>query len=588
MIPLGYELGTGKRVSIPLNHMVVLGQTQLSGKTTTLEALVTRSGLKAVAFITKPGEKSFRQQTLIPAFFSESTLEEYSKYVAAIIEQKMSVRLGWRERGWIVKLCREYERAKTKTVAGYKWKQPKTLRELLANVEIALPHLRGTEEMICMQLQEYLKPAVKEIGHRQFSTNLELARGINVMDITDLSDGLKTLVIRSVIEWIHKKGRKIIVIVPEAWKFIPEGRSTPVKLALEGLIREGAGVENYVWMDSQDLRGVDKMLLRSVIVWLFGVQRQKNEVANTLASIPDYPKPTATEIMQLGKGEFYVCYGTTLVRTYVQPAGMEDEHARSIALGEEEPESWTSIVRSLDSEEKTVFDLPGLETQYDPVIDPAFKGMSKSAIAEAEASRLIGLHDSDTEEDDVMWKEKYEELCLELTKGFGGKPGDNTFIIEAVRQHFAILADRGQDGAKEIPITGEMAKWFEKFPKESLEATYQYVRKRLRQENPDDLLIGIQKPEIDVKVERKVITVEANGTLFGRICQLTGEGFFKQPQGAKAATAEAVRRGWCHPKTPVMRVETPLEELAKMGFLTRETDGYLMVPGMKISIQESK
>ena len=259
MIPLGYEIADviregGKRVSVPLNHMVVLGQTQLSGKTTTLEALVTRSGLRAVAFITKPGEKSFRQQTLIPAFFSESTLEEYSKYVTSIIEQKMGVHLGWRERGWIVKLCREYERAKTKTVAGYKWKKPKTLRELLANVEIALPHLRGTEEMICMQLQEYLKPAVKEIGHRQFSSTLELARGINVMDITDLSDGLKTLVIRSVIEWIHKKGRKIIVIVPEAWKFIPEGRSTPVKMALEGLIREGAGVENYVWMDSQDLR----------------------------------------------------------------------------------------------------------------------------------------------------------------------------------------------------------------------------------------------------------------------------------------------------------------------------------------------
>src|SRR5437899_922280 len=58
MIHLGYEVGTGKRVSIPLNHMVVLGQTQLSGKTTTLEALVARSGIRAIAFITKPGEKS--------------------------------------------------------------------------------------------------------------------------------------------------------------------------------------------------------------------------------------------------------------------------------------------------------------------------------------------------------------------------------------------------------------------------------------------------------------------------------------------------------------------------------------------------
>jgi hypothetical protein len=576
MIPLGYELGTGKRVSIPLNHMVVLGQTQLSGKTTTLEALVARSGLRAIAFITKPGEKSFRQQTLIPAFFSESTLEEYSKYVAAIIEQKMSVRLGWRERGWIVKLCREYERAKTKSVAGYKWKQPKTLRELLTNVETALPHLRGTEEMICMQLQEYLKPAVKEIGHRQFSSTLELARGINVMDITDLSDGLKTLVIRSVIEWVHKKGRKIIVIVPEAWKFIPEGRSTPVKLALEGLIREGAGVENYVWMDSQDLRGVDKMLLRSVIVWLFGVQRQKNEVANTLASIPDYPKPTATEIMQLGKGEFYVCYGTTLVRTYVQPAGMEDEHARSIALGEEEPESWSSIVRNLDrsdsdgdSTDSTEIDRPGSESGH-AVLD---NGGSQELTAN-DGDHADPPADRGISAEEAMWKEKYEALKAEFD--------------ELKEAHQALWNTMGKSKDKTVFDLPGLERQYEPLEKDTnLEHIYAYVKKRATSDI-EVLQMLNERPEIRVKTERPVVNVVANGSLFGRICQLTSEGFFKQPQSAKVATAEAVRRGWCHPKTPFMRVQDPLEKLAQMGFLTRETEGYLMVPGMKISIQDSQ
>lgn len=303
-IPLGYEIGTGKRVTIPVNHTVVLGQTQLSGKTTTLEAMVTRSGLRAIGFITKPGEKSFRQQNTIPPFFSESTIADYWKYVVSIVENLMSVKLGWQERGWIVKLCQDYEREGKTKKDHYEWEQPKSLRELLGNVEMALPHLRGTAEMICMQLREYLKAVVREIEKTEFSDKLDLRPGINVMDVTELSDGLKALVIRSVIEHVHKHGRKTVIIIPEAWKFIPEGRSTPVKLALEGLIREGAGVGNFVWMDSQDLRGVDKLLLRSVIVWLFGVQRQKNEVASTLASIPDHPKPSATEVMQLGKGEF--------------------------------------------------------------------------------------------------------------------------------------------------------------------------------------------------------------------------------------------------------------------------------------------
>jgi hypothetical protein len=105
MIPLGYELGSGKRVSIPVNHTVVLGQTQLSGKTTTMEAMVTRSGLRAIGFITKPGEKSFRLQTSIPAFFSESTQEEYWKHIVAMLEYSSEVKLGWRERAVVSTHC---------------------------------------------------------------------------------------------------------------------------------------------------------------------------------------------------------------------------------------------------------------------------------------------------------------------------------------------------------------------------------------------------------------------------------------------------------------------------------------------------
>jgi hypothetical protein len=69
-IHLGYEIGTGKPIEIPLRHMAVTGQTQEAGKTTALEALIARSGLHAIAFITKRGEKGFQHlpqdQTLLP------------------------------------------------------------------------------------------------------------------------------------------------------------------------------------------------------------------------------------------------------------------------------------------------------------------------------------------------------------------------------------------------------------------------------------------------------------------------------------------------------------------------------------------
>jgi hypothetical protein len=51
-IHLGYVVGTGEPVEIPLRHTAVTGQTQESGKTTTLEGLISRSGLQAVAYVT--------------------------------------------------------------------------------------------------------------------------------------------------------------------------------------------------------------------------------------------------------------------------------------------------------------------------------------------------------------------------------------------------------------------------------------------------------------------------------------------------------------------------------------------------------
>lgn len=70
-IHLGFEVGTGQPIAVPLKHTVVSGQTQESGKTTTLEALISRSGLRAVAFVTKRGETSFVDAPRVPPYFRE-------------------------------------------------------------------------------------------------------------------------------------------------------------------------------------------------------------------------------------------------------------------------------------------------------------------------------------------------------------------------------------------------------------------------------------------------------------------------------------------------------------------------------------
>jgi hypothetical protein len=52
-VHLGFEVGTGNSDEIPLRNIAVTGQTQESGKTTTLEALISRAKVPALAFITK-------------------------------------------------------------------------------------------------------------------------------------------------------------------------------------------------------------------------------------------------------------------------------------------------------------------------------------------------------------------------------------------------------------------------------------------------------------------------------------------------------------------------------------------------------
>jgi hypothetical protein len=86
-ILLGFEVGSGEPVYVLLHHLAIFGMTQLSGKTTTLEALISRSGLMAVAFITKRGESGFSRFNLVPAYYRTRADWQY-------VESLVNVALG--------------------------------------------------------------------------------------------------------------------------------------------------------------------------------------------------------------------------------------------------------------------------------------------------------------------------------------------------------------------------------------------------------------------------------------------------------------------------------------------------------------
>lgn len=314
-VHLGFEVGSGDTVTLPLRHLVITGQTQEAGKTTALEALITRSGVRAVAFITKRGEGSFVDARTIQPYFRE---QADWQFVASILEASRGEKLKF-ERAWIIRAS----------------KGARTLADVQRNVRKALESAKGLSADVYLTLDAYLDAVVPQIGRVRWAERVELAPGVSAMDLTALNVEMQHLVIRSTIDWVLRHEQDTVVVVPEAWKFIPQGRGTPVKLAAEAYIRQAAGLRNYLWLDSQDIAGVEKMILKSVPVWVLGVQRESNEVKRTLAQIPaGIKKPKPEAVATLGLGQFYACHGTHITKVYVQPAWMDAETARGVATGD--------------------------------------------------------------------------------------------------------------------------------------------------------------------------------------------------------------------------------------------------------------
>lgn len=312
-IRLGYEIPSGREVEIPIRHTAVTGQTQESGKTTTLEALISRSGLPAVAFITKRGESSFQDVRTIPPYFRERADWQF---VSALLEATLRERMKF-ERSWIMRVS----------------KGAHTLSDVHRNVRKALETAKGLNENVYMTLDAYLQIVIPQIDKLPYTDSLSLAPGLNVIDLGGYSTELQALVIRSVLEWVYENERNTIVIIPEAWEFIPLQRGSPVKLAAEMFIRKSAGLKNYLWLDSQDIAGVAAEVRRQIAVWILGVQRDEHEIARALKLIPQ-PRPKPDEVMTLGKGEFFACFGKEMHRTYVEPAWMRSRDALLVAKRE--------------------------------------------------------------------------------------------------------------------------------------------------------------------------------------------------------------------------------------------------------------
>jgi hypothetical protein len=618
VIHLGYETGTARPVSIPLAHMAVTGQTQQSGKTTTLEALIHRGNLRAVVFVTKPGEKSFTEGRRILPLFKEHADWEYVK---ELLEARRAESLSKWD-GYLMRVCARAH----------------TLKDVRANIEKELPKKKSARPSHYEVLAGYLDLIIPELDRVEYTDKLEIVSGVNIMDLAEMSEEMQSMVIRSTIEQIHQREHNTVLVIPEAWKFIPEGGRSAVFQTLHALIREGATNKNFVWIDAQDLAIVSKRILKSVTVWILGKQQEANEVTRTINHLIEPLQIRPDMIKSLGIGQFLVCADSLPARRiYVQPAWLGELDAQAIARGEESIETAQAIFvqkkRELAADRRTSIAFSGprgsIVPRLNPEIDDALGTPAqwrKDHPAQAQRETHEKENRTETGKSRILPTARQGRAAdpVRLSPALPAPHGDsepgnqshgNTAGNEATP---AVMPEAGSH-SRDSAVGNEDAMYKERAEKaeadvKQLQAEVLGLRKLLNEYRdgepipdftalPASVAIGIaqiyaevklraqndpgilqllaSRPELRVQIEPKVLEVDGS-SLRGGLALLIHRGFFAAPKNGNTTWTELQRLGRRTAKPNVYR---ELDNLAEMGFLTKEPDGF-QATDLKVSVKK--
>lgn len=601
-IALGFELVTGKPISVPPDrHAICVGLTQQSGKSTTLEAMANKISGRAVAFITKPGERAFESGEQIPPFFLEPQVSDEMpmwRFVTALIEARLNEDIEG-EKKRIMTVCRG----------------ARSLKQVYANAQKEFAATRTGHTYIA--IIEYLEMVLPEIERIGATKKLNLHKGLNVMDLRSLSDGMKNLVIASVLRYIHQHEKNVIVIIPEAWKIVPAGRNSPVLLAAVPLIREGAANGNYFWLDAQDLASVHIEMRRSVSLFLIGRQTQPLEIERGIASlIPEPARPEPSELMSLRIGDFFVGYDNFRARVYIQPLWADSfasqNYATSKAAMPQAPQRPPSrpVPEPVPTQpERTEGDklaelegkLARLQSDYDALFKLAEDFKNKNQVL------LTQLAQRSPDAAAVPLDPKKTENGVHVPVDHGKNPkclfcqsGSERVPSSVVPGGFVHFVDDGRRECRDHSTTPPSPE-FTKSPVMvktkangevwegvDIDALIERLCVRAAQ-RPEILQVFVSRPELQVVTERKILKIEGD-TTSGRLARLIHDGFFESAKNGDQAHKECLRRGWRI--TQNGRFHDALRDIAEMGFLTVETGSgrsrlYQAVPGMIVEKAEA-
>jgi hypothetical protein len=274
----------------PMGHLAIFGQTQKAGKTTSLRTLASgliQQGFEVLLFRTGKGEISFPGAKSVPPFFRErldwrgvetliwSYLDEKSKMYRPILmraAEGASTLEQFRDR--VAKFGRQ---------SKHGWVKDRTL-ELEHYFDEILPVLRG--------------------GRLSTSFLLSGPGKFVVMDLEEFPQTVQQLVVAATLEHlleVRKSSWPMVVMLPEAQRFIGAKHQTPATRIAGRFAAESAKLDRYLWIDSQFLTGVDQGIMRHVSLTLQGVQQSDLEVNRIVVALEGVTK---SMVKKLHVGDF--------------------------------------------------------------------------------------------------------------------------------------------------------------------------------------------------------------------------------------------------------------------------------------------
>jgi predicted nuclease with TOPRIM domain len=561
-ILLGYEVVTCKPVYLDPDHLIITGQTQMAGKTVTLNALNSRSGRRCIAFRTKRGEMEFEVVKTLKPFYTEPKTQRSKyiswQYVKSILEASQGRGMTFEE-AWIIRAC----------------DNARTLREVYENIKRLQDEARkGIDENQYLKLTAYFDIILPQLEEREYSKTIKLKKGINVMDLEPLSFEMRCLVMERTITYVMEKMKNVVIMLPEGWKYVPEKLKTPVKSAAIGLAREGASIQVHIWIDSQDIRGVDKVLVGQCSTWLLGVQVEENEAKRTRTSLGNRVK--VRDIQNLKLGHFYLRNKKNeLKHVYVLPAGVPETMGKQVANGEILPE----VVRDYLMGKKLGDDEEMYQKKFEEAVETIGKLEDEIQELQDEKGDVVGLR-LDLEKE----RNKVKEIGLKVSSLESEKDA-----MENLFKDRGLQIDKLNKKIDEMEKEAQRANRFVMAIEDYIQDTVGEAMKSVEAARPApsesvDVSLTHESPSLEVTILRKRFTADTSKTR-GQLLYLYSIGAFGDAQFSVAkANTLLQENGWN--KSP--RTKQYLDDMMKWGFLERLPAGRRYDYRVKMTPEEAK